>query len=181
MLICSNFDCVARRFLSAFIDFFYFSFSIRNKKMLLRATDVLDIYVEPFIHSGFRLPNQPYSYYYRSLFSLHNETFSVWIHLIGTFILIGQVFQHISYLLINSYPTILCIYIIYNCFGACVMLLCSTQAHLFHSRTLADHLRSFYLDYFGINFYGFTSGIILYKFSHKQILSTENNLQVSLD
>jgi hypothetical protein len=55
---------------------------------------------------------------------------------------------------------------IYNCSGACMMLLCSAQAHLFHSRTLADHLRSFYLDYFGINFYGFTSGIILYKFSH---------------
>ncbi|CAF0990159.1 unnamed protein product [Adineta steineri] len=134
--------------------------------MLLRSVDVLDIYVEPFIHSGFRLPNQPYSYYYRSLFSLHNETLSVWIHLLGAFVLIGQIFQHISQLSIHSYSTILCIYIIYNCIGACIMLLCSAQAHLLHSRTLADHLRSFYLDYFGINFYGFTSGIILYKFSH---------------
>jgi hypothetical protein len=56
------------------------------------------------------------------------------------------------------------------------MLLCSAQAHLFHSRTLADHLRSFYLDYFGINFYGFTSGIILQKFSHKQKFSNENHV-----
>jgi len=142
--------------------------------MLLRAVDVFDIYVEPFIHSGFRLPNQPYSYYYRSLFSLHNETFSVWIHLLGTFVLIGQVFQHMSQL-----STIHCIYIMYNCIGACIMLLCSAQAHLFHSRTLADHLRSFYLDYFGINFYGFTSGIILYKFSHRQTFSMGNNVSVS--
>jgi predicted membrane channel-forming protein YqfA (hemolysin III family) len=132
--------------------------------MLLRAVDVLDIYVEPFIHSGFRLPNQPYSY--RSLFSLHNETFSVWIHLLGTFILIQQIFQHIMQLSNESHSSIICIYLIYNCIGACIMLLCSAQAHLLHSRTLADHLRSFYLDYFGINFYGFTSGIILRRFSH---------------
>ncbi|UJR34188.1 hypothetical protein I4U23_021594 [Adineta vaga] len=138
-----------------------------NRIMLLRADDVLDIYVEPYIHSGFRLPNQPYSYYYRSLFSLHNETFSVWIHLLGTLILLGQIFQQLSQLIIHTNSMILCIYILYNCFGACTMLLCSAQAHLLHSRTLADHLRSFYLDYFGINFYGFTSGLILYKFSYK--------------
>ena len=131
--------------------------------MLLRSADVLDIYVEPFIHSGFRLPNQPYSYYYRSLFFLHNESLSVWIHLLGTLILIGQVYQHI----LQLSSMLLRFYLIYNCFGACVMLLCSAQAHLLHSRTLADHLRSFYLDYFGINFYGFTSGIILEKFSHQ--------------
>lgn len=144
--------------------------------MLLRAVDVFDIYVEPFIHSGFRLPNQPYSYYFRSLFSLHNETCSVWIHLFGTLILVIQVFQHISQLSINSSSTILSIYILYNCIGASIMLLCSAQAHLFHSRTLADHLRSFYLDYFGINFYGFTSGIILHKFSHKQIFAREKSV-----
>lgn len=136
--------------------------------MLLRSVDVLDIYVEPFIHSGFRLPNQPYSYYYRSLFSLHNETFSVWIHLVGTFILIRQICQHILELSNESYSIIICIYIIYNCMGACIMLLSSAQAHLLHSRTLADHIRSFYLDYFGINFYGFTSGIVLRRFSHSQ-------------
>ena len=142
--------------------------------MLLKSVDVLDIFVEPFIYSGFRSPNQPYSYYFRSLFFLHNETFSVWIHLIGSFILIGQVYQHICELTneINS-SSILSIYIIFNCFGACTMLLCSAQAHLFHSRTLSDHIRSFYLDYFGINFYGFTSGIILQKFSHQQKFSNE--------
>ncbi|CAF2092317.1 unnamed protein product [Rotaria magnacalcarata] len=143
--------------------------------MLLRAVDVFDIYVEPFIYSGFRPPNQPYSYYYRSLFSLHNETLSVWIHLFGTIILITQIFSQILQVSVNSYSTIQCIYLCYNCIGACMMLLCSAQAHLFHSRTLADHLRSFYLDYFGISFYGFTSGIILYRFSHKQQFSMFTN------
>jgi len=131
--------------------------------MLLRSVDVPDIYVEPFIYSGFRLPNQPYSYYYRSLFSLHNETFSIWIHLLGTFILIRQMIFQLSN---EPYSSIIGIYIIYNCIGACIMLLCSAQAHLLHSRTLADHIRSFYLDYFGINFYGFISGIVLRRFSH---------------
>lgn len=144
--------------------------------MLLRAVDVLDIYVEPFIHSGFRPPNQPYSYYYRSLFSLHNETLSIWIHLFGTMILVIQIFQQIPQLSTNSYSTIQSCYLIYNCIGGCVMLICSAQAHLFHSRTLADHLRSFYLDYFGISFYGFTSGIILYRFSHKEQFSLVNDL-----
>ncbi|CAF0954606.1 unnamed protein product [Didymodactylos carnosus] len=127
----------------------------------LHCSDVLDIYVEPYIHSGFRLPNQPYSYYYRSLFSLHNETLSIWIHLVGTFIIVLQTFDHI---LSTSSPFVIS-YIIYNCIGACVMLLCSAQAHLFHSRNLNDHLRSFYIDYLGINFYGFISGIVHYRFS----------------
>jgi predicted membrane channel-forming protein YqfA (hemolysin III family) len=140
--------------------------------MLLRAVDVLDIYVEPFIHSGFRLPNQPYSYYYRSLFSLHNETCSVWIHLLGTFVLIGQTLHQLFQLSNNEQESFLAIYVIYNCIGACMMLLCSAQAHLLHSRTLADHLRSFYLDYFGINFYGFVSGIILRRFSHRSTVSS---------
>ena len=133
--------------------------------MLLRSGEVFDIYVEPFIHSGFRLPDQPYSYYYRSLFSLHNETCSVWIHLLGAVVLIGHVVSQLS--TVESPSTILTVYLIYNCSGACLMLLCSAQAHLLHSRTVADHLRSFYLDYFGINFYGFTSGMILRKFSHR--------------
>ncbi|CAF1299484.1 unnamed protein product [Didymodactylos carnosus] len=107
--------------------------------------DVLDIYVEPYIQSGFRLPNQPYSYYYRSLFSLHNETLSVWIHLVGAFIITVQTFNHI---LSTSSPFVIS-YAIYNGIGACMMLLCSAQAHLFHSRNLNDHLRLFYFDYLG--------------------------------
>ena len=136
--------------------------------MLLRSVDVLDIYVEPYIQSGFRPPNQPYSYYYRSLFSLHNETLSVWIHLLGTFVLLGQVYRQIQQLSSDGHSLEISLYLLYNCCGACAMLLFSAQAHLFHSRTLADHLRSFYLDYLGINFYGFTSGIILQKFSHRE-------------
>ena len=134
--------------------------------MLLRSEDVLDIYVEPYIQSGFRLPNQPYSYYYRSLFWLHNETLSIWIHLIGTLIILERMFEHVVEISSHSNGRILCIYLVYNSIGACLMLLCSSQAHLFHSRTLSDHLRSFYFDYFGMNFYGFTSGIVLRRFSH---------------
>lgn len=140
---------------------------IFSPTMLLRSEDVFDIYVEPYIQSGFRLPNQPYSYYYRSLFWLHNETLSIWIHLLGTVILLGTIFEHLLEISSQSNGKILCIYIVYNSLGACLMLLCSAQAHLFHSRTLADHLRSFYFDYFGMNFYGFTSGIVLRRFSHQ--------------
>ena len=136
--------------------------------MLLRSDDVLDIYVEPYIQSGFRPSNQPYAYYYRSLFSLHNETLSVWIHLLGTFVLLGQVYRQIQQLSSDVHSLEISLYLLYNCFGACAMLLCSAQAHLLHSRTLADHLRSFYLDYLGINFYGFVSGIMLHKFSHRE-------------
>ena len=135
--------------------------------MSLRSVDVVDLYVEPYIRSGFRLPNQPYSYYYRSLFNLHNETLSVWIHLLGTVVLVKQ--------LIDQSHELTSIYLIYNCVGACVMLLCSSHAHLLHSRTIADHIRSFYFDYFGINFYGFTSGLVLRRFSH-QVSIDDNQL-----
>lgn len=134
--------------------------------MLLNSEDVLDIFVEPYIRKGFRLPNQPYSYYLRSLFSFHNETLSIWIHFLGMIVLFSKNINEFNEISSQSNGNILCLYLLHNCFGACLMLFCSVQAHLFHSRTLNDHLRSFYLDYFGINFYGFTSGIILRRFSH---------------
>ena len=143
----------------------------RIESMLLNSEEVLDIYVEPFIRKGFRLPNQPYSYYIRSLFSFHNETLSIWIHLIGIFLLLLNNYKHFIEISSELNGNVLCIYLIYNNIGACMMLLCSVQAHLLHSRTLSDHLRSFYIDYFGINFYGFTSGIILRRFSHSNSMN----------
>lgn len=139
--------------------------------MLLNCEDVLDIFVEPFIRKGFRLPNQPYSYYIRSLFSFHNETLSIWIHLIGILILLLNNVKHLIEISSELNRNVLWIYLIYNNIGACVMLFCSVQAHLFHSRTLSDHLRSFYIDYLGINFYGFTSGMILRRFSHSNSMN----------
>jgi hypothetical protein len=46
-------------------------------------TEIPDLFCEPYIHTGFRPLNQPYTYYVKSLFSKHNETINSWSHYIG--------------------------------------------------------------------------------------------------
>jgi predicted membrane channel-forming protein YqfA (hemolysin III family) len=42
-----------------------------------------DLFCEPYIHTGFRPINRPYTYYMKSLFFKHNETINAWSHYIG--------------------------------------------------------------------------------------------------
>lgn len=41
------------------------------------------LYREPYILTGYRRDNQPYTYYINSLFNKHNETINVYSHFIG--------------------------------------------------------------------------------------------------
>ena len=50
--------------------------------LLMTADEIPIALVSQHIETGYRQPYQPWSYYFRSLFRLHNETFNIWTHLI---------------------------------------------------------------------------------------------------
>ena len=54
----------------------------------LLASEVPNVMRNYGVTSGYRLLNQPWLYYIRSLFQLHNETFNIWTHLIGAVIVL---------------------------------------------------------------------------------------------
>ena len=47
---------------------------------------------EPGILHGYRSSNQPWSYYFKSLFWIHNETINVWSHLVAPYIILVLVY-----------------------------------------------------------------------------------------
>ena len=48
---------------------------------------------EPFIYSGYRPVNRPFSYYAKSIFTKHNETINVWSHYIGCIYILSMIFE----------------------------------------------------------------------------------------
>ena len=112
---------------------------------------------EPAIINGYRSTNQPWSYYLKSLFQMHNETINVWTHLIGfvaIWISLGEYTKEYNFWTDkHSWPILI--------FGSTSLILClgSALAHLLHSRSVHDHYVIFMLDYAGAALYAFGSGI----------------------
>lgn len=52
------------------------------------------LFCEPYIHTGFRPANRPYTYYIKSLFMKHNETVNAWSHYIGSLYIFSLVFRY---------------------------------------------------------------------------------------
>ena len=117
----------------------------------------------PYIQSGYRHLNQPWSYYAGSIFRLHNETINVWTHLVALFIYIyitihyGHQFGYWNY---RSTWGILG-------FGiACILsTLFSSVAHLFHSQSPSAHYTFFQVDYAGVGLYSQYSALLFYTCS----------------
>jgi predicted membrane channel-forming protein YqfA (hemolysin III family) len=130
----------------------------------LCVTNVPPYLHEPGILSGYRLTNQSWFYYAKSIFHMHNETFNIWTHLIG-FLLVWMTLAKYA-LIYNfwedkvSWPMLM--------FGAfCLFTMAvSTFAHIFHTKSLNIHYTSLFIDYIGASLYGFGSGLLaLYVFS----------------
>ncbi|RUS69454.1 hypothetical protein EGW08_022788 [Elysia chlorotica] len=126
-------------------------------QQLLTVEDVPDVIKEPYIYSGYRLLNKPWSYYVKSIFRLHNESVNVWTHGLGFFVVLFSMACYLDQLDMQKdchASTILV-------FGLCCLcnLAASSAAHLFHSRSRWDHFAFFLLDYMGVTFYAFGSGV----------------------
>ena len=118
---------------------------------------------EPFIHTGYRLPRQSWTYYATSIFRLHNESGNVWSHLAAFFVYLYATIYYgyqMDYLDNRSSWGVLG-------FGIACMIyaLLSTVAHLFHSHSPQAHYTFFQIDYIGIGMYGQGMCLLLYTCS----------------
>ncbi|XP_052076314.1 membrane progestin receptor alpha-like [Mytilus californianus] len=137
----------------------------------LHVSNIPPCFREPGILKGYRLTNQNWFYYAKSIFYIHNETFNIWTHLIAFFILWSTLAR---YALIydfwtddRSWPILV--------FGICCLVstALSTLAHIWHSKSRNIHYTVFLFDYVGASLYGFGSGILaLYTFSDDKTYKT---------
>ena len=113
---------------------------------------------DPGIKTGFRKINQPWSYYIRSIFTIHNETINIWTHMLAIFwhiYLIYDYSESSNYYCDDQYVPIL----IYGL--SCVLSsTASTAAHIFHSKSLYIHQVLFLLDIAAICFFTFANGLL---------------------
>ena len=124
----------------------------------LKFNQIPPLFVEPYIHHGFRALHQPWSYYYKSLFHKHNESINVWSHLLGI-LYIGHLLFYYSKRLdffenAHSWP-----FAISLC-TAVLMFGCSAFAHLLHSKSQFIHMTCFLIDFLGVSLHGFGSGFL---------------------
>jgi predicted membrane channel-forming protein YqfA (hemolysin III family) len=132
----------------------------------LKFNQVPALFVEPFILRGFRSINQPWSYYWNSLFHKHNETINVWSHLIGI-LYIGHLFIYYNQRL-NFYENAHSWPFAVSLCTAITMFICSVFAHLLHSKSQSIHMTCFLIDYIGVSLHGFGSGFLHIYYSAPQ-------------
>lgn len=132
----------------------------------LRFNQVPPLFCEPYILRGFRSIDQPWSYYFKSLFHKHNETINVWSHLIGILYMGHLLFYYNTRLNFSenahSWP-----FAVALC-TAIIMFMCSAFAHLLHSKSESVHFTCFLIDYIGISLHGFGSGFLHIYYSSPQ-------------
>lgn len=116
------------------------------------------VFHEPHMERGFRVIGQPWTYYFWSIFQLHNETVNVWTHIMA-FGLMASKMVSFSFEVdfVNDSRTwpllagLLC---------GMALYCCSSGAHCLQSRSELVHYTAFMFDYAGIGLYGLGSVIM---------------------
>lgn len=110
------------------------------------------------IISGYRLEHQPWSYYIKSIFKLHNETFNVWTHFLGAL----AVLYNLKYSFDDLNPRETKARELLVLFTICCLItnLTSSVVHLFHSKSHFIHYIGVLMDYIGVSVYPFGTAIL---------------------
>lgn len=121
------------------------------------------VFREPYVESGFRPVNQPWSYYAISLFKLHNESMNVWTHLLACVMMAYKLIEYSKAVdFVNDSLTwpllagLLCGVVLYAT---------SAGAHCLQSKSELAHYTAFMFDYAGVSIYGLGSVIIHLAYS----------------
>ncbi|CAH1775362.1 unnamed protein product [Owenia fusiformis] len=130
--------------------------------------DVPLVFREPHINGGFRQVDQPWHYYFLSIFQVHNEVMNVWTHLIAAIVMISKIWKYSHEVdFVNDAYTwpflagLICGSLLY---------VCSSGAHCFQSKSELVHYVAFMVDYAGIGLYGLGSVIVHYQYCSEDSL-----------
>ena len=115
---------------------------------------------EQYILHHYRPLYKPYTFYLRSIFSLHNETCNIWSHLVPLFLVFFRaVYVAVQYDVMNDVTLwpLISAYV-----GTVSCLLLSVVTHTLKSRSMADRHWFYQLDFIGIAFNFQASGTAMY-------------------
>ena len=113
---------------------------------------------EPSIFTGYRPANMPWSFYFRSLFWIHNETGNIWTHLLSAVFMATMIHSLTSN--IESDKILSAHGLVIFAVGSISMFLISATAHLLHSKSHEAHYLTFCFDFLGIVLYGYSQGVV---------------------
>ena len=121
----------------------------------------------PGILTGYRPADQPWSYYFRSLFWIHNETGNIWTHLLAPVLCISLVYSFSRDLNFSADASThgLLLFTV----TSTLSFISSTVAHLLHNKSELAHYILFSMDYIGIALYGYGFGMMLYYSSGNKL------------
>ncbi|XP_046544714.1 membrane progestin receptor alpha-like [Haliotis rubra] len=141
----------------------------------LPVTKVAHMFKEPYILSGYRPTNKPWTYYILSFFQLHNESVNVWTHSLAFVLVLTQIYRlsvSIDFETNKDAATIIGFSI-----GALIQAFLSSACHLLHTKSPWWHYIWFLLDYAGVTFCSFGTGLAcFYVCSHKYIYGLVENV-----
>ena len=123
---------------------------------------VIVLYREPGILTGYRLPGQSFRYYLASVFQIHNETVNIWTHFVGFFLVL---YRWLTFLYDPPFDTRFLPVLNVFGFGSLCYTLGSTTAHTFHSKSPVIHYLCFQIDYAGNACYSLGFSIYMFYIS----------------
>lgn len=129
----------------------------------LHAKDVLLLYREPGVLTGYIPSNKPWTYYIYATLTLNNETVNIWTHAAGFVIMLYNLYVYITKYRIGEDPVLTPLI----GFGICSLLntFLSCVAHTFHFKSPFIHYTAYQADYAGIGFYSLGCGMLSFYFS----------------
>ena len=133
----------------------------------LTRSDTVKVMWEPGILSGYRPTDQPWTFYLRSLFWIHNETANIWTHLLAPVLSVSLVFSFRKD--IDFSTNISSHGLLVFTLTSTISFFSSALAHLFHSKNELVHYIVFSFDYIGITLYGYGYGIMVYYCSGSEL------------
>ena len=128
---------------------------------------VSKVFWEPGVLTGYRRPNQPWMYYIKSLFWIHNESGNIWTHLVTLPILFGVIYKLTQLIDFGSNAAVnsLLVFIV----TTFTVALLSSAAHLFHSKSIPMHFIMLSVDYLGISIFSYGVSCMLYYCSGNEL------------
>jgi len=128
-----------------------------NRPPGLRAEEVPLQFREPYVEIGYRKPYQPFTFYLKSFFQIHNESLNVWTHAVAC---VATLFQGMRLCATldtqhDPYAPMFQMFIL----TSMTYLFLSMCAHLFQSINEVAHHTCFFVDYVGVSLYCFGAGM----------------------
>ena len=125
--------------------------------------DVLLLYREPGILTGYRPPGKSFLYYIASIFQLHNETVNIWTHSLACCIFLYKLYNIIY---TSDFETDCETFPLIG-FSVCIIIstFLSAFTHTFLSKSPMCHYMCLLMDYAGVGIYGLGKCILFFHIS----------------